>query len=135
MSREVLAAKYRRDEFMADARIQTPFSTGKFNSLLQQFGPEARGSGVVRGPRRVGKTDRRYARNRHSTYGRKFMRALGSQGQPQKSRRRDPHRDAASTAGGRVNAMSAGISSPSASLSEEVAAFEQTPEYRAQFPA
>lgn len=38
------------------------------------------------------------------------------------------------TAAGAVNALAAGGGAPPPSLSEEVAAFEQTPEYRAQFP-
>lgn len=38
------------------------------------------------------------------------------------------------TATGAVNAMAAGGGAPPPSLSEEVAAFEQTPEYQAQFP-
>jgi hypothetical protein len=135
-SREVLGREVSPDEFMADARIQDAIFDGKFNSYVQQFGPEGAAQAWFAGPGGVGKTDRKDTLGTDTgTYGRKFMRALGSQGQPQKAAGRDPsigmpHQ----TAAGAVNAMSAGISSPSASLSEEVAAFEQTPEYRAQFP-
>ncbi|RVH37671.1 hypothetical protein [Sinorhizobium meliloti] len=192
-SREVLGREVTPDEFMANPELQDAIFDGKFNSYVQKFGPEGAAQAWFAGPGGVGKTNRKDSLGTDvGTYGRKFMSALGPQGQPAEVASLDPAAGMPpQTAAGAVNAMAAGggavladesqyspedrarlaalrgpapssvpysgpgasIDTPTAvyddkgfrmepagqqppppSLSEEVAAFQQTPEYQAQFP-
>jgi len=195
-SREVLGREVSPDEFMANPQLQDAVFDGKFNSYVQQFGPEGAAQAWFAGPGGVGKTNRKDSLGTDvGTYGRKFMSALGPQAQqPTEVASLDPAAGMPpQTATGAVNAMAAGggaviadesqyspedrarlaalrgpapssvpysgpgarIDTPTAvyddkgfrmepqaqrpqqatpSLSDEVAAFQQTPEYRAQFP-
>lgn len=178
-SREVLGREVTPDEFMANPQLQDAIFDGKFNSYVQKFGPEGAAQAWFAGPGGVGKTNRKDSLGTDvGTYGRKFMSALGPQGQPQQVASADPSaafgavlgdesqyspEDRARLAALRGPAPSsvpysgpgARIDTPTAvyddkgfrmepqgqrpeqatpSLSDEVAAFEQTPEYRAQFP-
>lgn len=191
-SREVLGREVSPDEFMANPELQDAIFDGKFNSYVQKFGPEGAAQAWFAGPGGVGKTNRKDSLGTDvGTYGRKFMSALGPQGQPTEVASLDPAAGMPpQTAAGAVNAMAVGggavladesqyspedrarlaalrgpapssvpysgpgarIDTPTAvyddkgfrmepagqqpppSLSDEVAAFQQTPEYRAQFP-
>ncbi|MDW9908867.1 hypothetical protein GOB14_11815 [Sinorhizobium meliloti] len=175
-SREVLGREVTPDEFMANPQLQDAIFDGKFQGYVQQFGPEGAAQAWFAGPGGVGKTNRKDSLGTDvGTYGRKFMSALGPEGQPQQVASADPSaafgavladesqyspEDRARLAalrgpapssvpysgpGARIDTpmavyddkgfrMEPAGQQPHQSLSDEVAAFEQTPEYRAQFP-
>ncbi|RVO38526.1 hypothetical protein CN093_17525 [Sinorhizobium meliloti] len=175
-SREVLGREVSPDEFMANPELQDAIFDGKFQGYVQQFGPEGAAQAWFAGPGGVGKTNRKDSLGTDvGTYGRKFMSALGPQGQPQQVASADPSaafgavlgdesqyspEDRARLAalrgpapssvpysgpGARIDTpmavyddkgfrMEPAGQQPPPSLSDEVAAFQQTPEYRSQFP-
>jgi hypothetical protein len=136
-SREALGREVTPEEFISNPQLQDAIFDHKFNGYVQQFGPEGAAQAWFAGPGGVGKTNRKDSLGTDvGTYGRKFMNALGPQGQPQEVASLDPSAGMPpQTAAGAVNAMAAGGGAPPPSLSDEVAAFEQTPQYQSQFPS
>lgn len=111
-SQEALGRAVTPDEFMADPALQDAIFDHKFKGYVDQYGPEGAAQAWLGGPGGVGKVDRKDALGTSiGEYGQRFANAIGSPA-----------------------AAIEAISPTGGSLSDEVATFEQTPAYSAQFP-
>lgn len=130
-SREALGREVSADEFMKNPQIQDAIFDHRFGQYVSKYGPEGAAQAWFAGPGGVGKTDRKDVLGTSvGEYGSKFVNALG----PQQVASLDPSIGMPPrTASEAVAAMGTGGSAPG-SLSDEVAAYEQTPEYAARFP-
>lgn len=100
------------DEFMADPKLQDTIFDHQFGQYVQKYGPEGAAQAWLGGEGGVGKVDRQDALGTSiGEYGQRFSNAIGSPA-----------------------AAIEAVSPTGGSLSDEVAAFEQTPAYAAQFP-
>lgn len=123
-SREALGREVTPDEFMADPKLQDAIFDRKFGSYVEKYGPEGAAQAWFGGPGGVGKTNRKDVLGTSiGGYGQKFIKALGPGG----------GEVAASTPETAFSAVMPELGGGS-SLSDEVSAFQQTPEYRQQFP-
>ena len=124
-SREALGREVTPDEFMADPKLQDAIFDKKFGSYVERFGPEGAARAWFGGPGGVGKTNRKDVLGTSiGGYGQKFMKALGAGGGDQV---------AAATPDAAFGAVMPELGGGQ-SLSDEVAAYQQTPEYQQQFP-
>lgn len=116
-SKAALGREVTPDEFMSNPELQDAIFDKQFGGYVEKFGPEGAAQAWFAGPGGVGKTNRKDVLGTDvGTYGQKFVKALGRSGQP--------------------NSGAAAIEAiaPSGGLSDEVAEFQQTPAYTAQFP-
>jgi len=119
-SREVLGREVTPDEFLANPQLQDAIFDKKFGSYVQQYGPEGAAQAWFAGPGGVGKVDRSDVLGTSvGEYGQRFTSALGQT------------EVASATPQAAIEAISP---TQGGSLTDEVAAFEQTPAYSAQFP-
>jgi hypothetical protein len=114
-SQAALGRSVTPDEFMADPKIQDAIFDNQFKGYVDKYGPEGAAQAWLGGPGSIGKTDRKDVLGTSvGEYGNRFMSALGNSPQA---------------------AIEAVSPTQGGSLSDEVAAFEQTPAYSEQFPA
>lgn len=121
-SQEALGRAVTPDEFLADPALQDAIFDKKFGSYVEQFGPEGAAQAWFAGPGGVGKVDRQDVLGTNvGEYGSRFLNALGSAG-------------GGSTPQAAIEAVAPMQPIPGESLSDEVSAYQQTPEYAAAFP-
>lgn len=124
------------DEFMANPELQDKIFDHRFGQYVEKYGPEGAAQAWLGGEGGVGKTGRKDSLGTSiGSYGKRFMSALGPDGgaigTPEEAI------NSVSPARGNIPMgadpiMQQNMAQPS--LTDEVAAFQQTPEYRAQFP-
>lgn len=124
-SREALGREVTPDEFMANPQLQDAIFDHRFGQYVDKYGPEGAAQAWFGGPGGVGKTNRKDVLGTSiGGYGQKFMKALGPEGGQEV---------AAASPEEAFSAVMPELGGGS-SLSDEVSAFQQTPEYAAQFP-
>lgn len=121
-SKEALGREITPEEFMANPKLQDAIFDHQFGQYVNQYGPEGAAQAWFGGPGGVGKTGRRDVLGTSvGGYGQRFMSAIGggdvASADPQQAFRA---------------VMPELGNGPS--LSDEVAEYQQTPEYRARFP-
>jgi len=123
-SREALGREVTPDEFMANPQLQDAIFDHRFGQYVKQYGPEGAAQAWFGGPGGVGKTNRKDVLGTSiGGYGQRFMNAIGgSSGEV-----------AASSPEAAFGAVMPELSG-GPSLSDEVAEYQQTPEYRERFP-
>lgn len=81
-SQAALGRQVTPDEFMADPKLQDAIFDHQFNQYVQKYGPEGAAQAWLGGPGGVGKVDRKDSLGTSiGSYGKRFMTALGPQGQ------------------------------------------------------
>jgi hypothetical protein len=111
-SEAALGRRVTPEEFMADPALQDAIFDNQFNQYVGKYGPEGAAQAWLGGEGGVGKTGRRDALGTSiGEYGQRFMSSIG--GAPQAIE------EIAPSGGG---------------LADEVADFQQTPDYAAQYP-
>lgn len=110
---EALGREVTPDEFLANPEIQDAIFDKQFGKYVEKYGPEGAAQAWFGGEGGVGKLDRKDSLGTSiGEYTDKFRNAMGGQTGQQEVASLDPN----------------------ASLSQEVADFQQTPEYAGQFP-
>jgi len=128
------------DEFMANPELQDKIFDHRFGQYVEKYGPEGAAQAWLGGEGGVGKTGRKDSLGTSiGSYGKRFMSALGPQGGQKEVASISPEAafEAITSANPDIpfNAdpsMRQNMAQPS--LTDEVAAFQQTPEYHQQFP-
>jgi hypothetical protein len=111
-SEAALGRRLTPEEFMADPALQDAVFDNRFNQYVEKYGPEGAAQAWLGGEGGVGKTNRKDSLGTSiGEYGQRFMSSLG--GAPQAIE---------------------GISPSAGGLADEVADFQQTPDYASQFP-
>ncbi|HEV7246578.1 MAG TPA: hypothetical protein VGN93_06250 [Shinella sp.] len=112
-SKEALGREVTADEFLANPELQDAIFDNRFGKYVDKYGPEGAAQAWFGGEGGVGKLDRKDSLGTTiGAYTDKFRNAMGGQTGQQEVASLDP----------------------TASLSQEVADFQQSPEYAQQFP-